>query len=149
MKIVKNVYNIHSALKINYHQKYLHKSSYSQTFKDEISLAAGPLQTCASHGAGAEAAIHSMQQIFHHESTDAVLLIDASNAFNRINRAVGLHNIRYLCPPISIYVINTYRESTRLFVSGGGEILSTEGTTQGDPLAMPWYSSSQPRLLMS
>ena len=36
--------------------------------------------------------------------------------------------------------MNTYRSRSRLFVCGGGEILSQEGTTQGDPLAMPWYS---------
>ena len=57
-----------------------------------------------------------------------------------MNRAAALHNIQILCPPIATYLINTYRYSTRLFISGGGEVLSTEGTTQGDPLAMQWYS---------
>ena len=40
---------------------------------------------------------------------------------------------------MSLYIINTYRSPSRLFICGGGEI-SQEGTTQGDPLAMPWYS---------
>ena len=40
---------------------------------DEIKEAAGPLQTCEGHGAGAEAAIHSMRDIFEADSTDAVL----------------------------------------------------------------------------
>ena len=40
---------------------------------------------------------------------------------------------------MSFYTINTYRKSSRLFIAGGGEILSKERTTQGDPLAMPWY----------
>ena len=39
-----------------------------------------------------------------------------------------------------LYVINTHRSPSRLFICGGGEILSQEGTTQGDSLAMPWYS---------
>ena len=107
-----------------------------------IKEAAGPLQTCAGHGAGAEAAIHAMRQIFENEGTDAVLLIDASNAFNRLNRAVALHNIQITCPMIANYLINTYRHPSRLFIAGGKEILSQEGTTQGDPLAMPWYSVS-------
>ena len=37
-------------------------------------------------------------------------------------------------------LINTYRNPARLFIAGGGEILSREGTTQGDPLAMPFYA---------
>ena len=62
------------------------------------------------------------------------------NAFNCMNRRVALHNVRITCPIVSIYLINTYRHPSRLFVSGGQEISSMEGTTQGDPLAMPWYS---------
>ena len=56
---------------------------------EEIREAAGPLQSCAGHGAGAESAIHAMRLAFENDSTDAVLLIDASNAFNSMNRAVG------------------------------------------------------------
>ena len=41
----------------------------------EIKEAAGPLQTCANHGAGAEAAIHAMKNLFDSDETDAVLLI--------------------------------------------------------------------------
>ncbi len=36
-------------------------------------------------------------------------------------------------------LINTYREPTELFVDGD-VLLSREGTTQGDPLAMPFYA---------
>ena len=109
--------------------------------------AAGPLQTCAGHGAGAEAAIHAMREIFEKESTDAVLLIDATNAFNSMNRAVSLHNVRITCPYNATYLINTYRCPARLFIAGGGEIQSEEGTTQGNPLAMPWYSLSTVNLI--
>lgn len=81
-----------------------------------------------------------MHCIFEADITDAVLLIDASNAFNSLNKAVALHNTRILCPFISTYAINTYREPARLFVVGGNELTSTDGTTQGDPLAMSLYS---------
>ena len=37
---------------------------------------------------------------------------------------------------------NTYAKPARLFVTGGGELASAEGTTQGDPLAMPLYALS-------
>ena len=109
---------------------------------DEIKEAAGPLQTCAGHGAGAEAAIHAMRQLFQQDDNEGVLLIDATNAFNCLNRMVALHNIQITCPMIATYLVNSYRSSSKLFVSGGETILSQEGTTQGDPLAMPWYSLS-------
>ena len=99
-----------------------------------------PLQVCAGHNAGEEAAIHAMSQVFVEEGTDGILLIDASNAFNQMNRSAALHNIQIMCKEMALYVINTYRSPSRLFICGGGEILSREGTTQGDPLAMPWYA---------
>ena len=83
-----------------------------------------------------------MHNIFESDETDAALLIDASNAFNSLNRAAALHNVRVPCPMIATYAINTYRTPARLFVIGGKELLSSEGTTQGDPLAMSLYEIS-------
>ena len=103
----------------------------------DVVEASGSLQLCAGQKYGSEAAIHAMHAIYEADDTDAVLLIDASNAFNALNRATSLHNIRVLCPVIAAYAINTYRESARLFIARGKEIMSPEGTTQGDPLARP------------
>ena len=80
-----------------------------------------------------------MRQLFNNENTEALLLVDASNAFNSLNRANALANIRGLCPPFSTILINLYRESADL-VLGANTLLSQEGTTQGDPLAMPFYA---------
>ena len=41
---------------------------------------------------------------------------------------------------LSIYAQNSYAKPSRLFVNGGGEIKSREGTTQGCPIAMPMYA---------
>ncbi len=55
-----------------------------------------------------------------------------------LNRMVALHNIRRISPSIATILINLYRSPTELFVDGD-VILSQEGTTQGDPLAMAMY----------
>ena len=68
-----------------------------------------------------------------------MLLVDANNAFNSLNRKAALHNIS-ICPSLAQTLINTYRAPVRLFITGSGEIASTEGTTQGDPLAMAMYA---------
>jgi len=81
-----------------------------------------------------------MIEKFAADDSDALLLVDASNAFNRLNRLLALLNIRHVCPPLSIALINIYRAPARLFVYGGLEILSQEGTTQGCPLAMQMYA---------
>ena len=99
----------------------------------------GSLQLCGGQKAGCKAAAHVMREIFESEDTDGVLFIDASNAFNTMNRKPLLHNIQYLCPPMSVYLKNCYSVPARLFVAGGNEVLSSEGTTQGCPLAMPGY----------
>ena len=66
-------------------------------------------------------------------------MVDANNTFNSLNRANPLMNIRTVCPAFSTILINIYRESTELFLSAN-TLLSQEGTTQGDPLAMPFYA---------
>ena len=113
-----------------------------QVTKPDVIDASGSLQMCAGQKSGSEAAIHAMRNIFDADTTDAVLLVDASNAFNSLNRAAALHNIQVLCPSLATYVINTYRRPARLFITGGEEITLAEGTTQGDPIAMSLYALS-------
>ena len=44
------------------------------------------------------------------------------------------HSIRIICP------ISSYSQGAKLFIPGGEKISSAEGTTQGDPTAMPIYA---------
>ena len=81
-----------------------------------------------------------MRHIFQSPESEGVLLVDATNAFNSLNRQAALHNISVTCPPLAQILINTYRAPIRLIVTWSGEIASTEGTTQGDPLAMAMYA---------
>jgi hypothetical protein len=71
----------------------------SWSLRDDIQKAAGPLQVSSGLKGGAEAAIHSMKKIFDDVNTDAVILVDAANAFNRLNRQVALHNMQYIAVP--------------------------------------------------
>ena len=77
--------------------------------------------------------------IFEDTSTEGVIPVDASSAFNSLNRKVAPHDVRVACPPFSYILINTYRISSRMIIMGGAEIQSTEGTTQGDNLAMSFH----------
>ena len=51
-----------------------------------------------------------------------------------------LHNLNFICPIITTYITNCYIAPARLFIIGGGEILSKVGTTQDDPTAMETYA---------
>ena len=109
------------------------------TIKCDVQEVAGSLQLCAGQIAGTEAAVHAVRSSFDSENCEALLLVDASNAFNSLNRQTALRNIRKQCPPLATVLINSYRAETDLFVDGE-VIKSSEGTTQGDPLAMPMYA---------
>ncbi len=52
-----------------------------------------------------------MKLIFEDHDTEGALLVDATNAFNSINRKSALHNVSVLCPPLAQVLINTYRSS--------------------------------------
>ena len=64
--------------------------------RPDIINSAGSLQLCAGQNAGCEAAVHAMNGLFEEESTDAILLVDASNAFNAINRNTPTQHRIYL-----------------------------------------------------
>ncbi|KAG0719760.1 hypothetical protein GWK47_049860 [Chionoecetes opilio] len=86
-----------------------------------------------------------MREIFAQEDCEAVLLVDAKNAFNSINRKTMLHNIKIKCPSLATYADNTYSEPSKLYVNRSGSnkarvLESREGTTQGDPVAMAMYA---------
>ena len=80
--------------------------SILSVIKPEILSSTGNLQRCAGQTGGCEAAVPVMSNIFEKESTDALLLKDTDNAFNSLNQKVLLHNIKYLCPPMAIYIRN-------------------------------------------
>ena len=107
--------------------------------KDLVNSVDG-VQMCVGQQGGAEAAVHAMVDIFEDDSSHGLIQVDANNAFNSLNRQVLLQNIFRACPAIAIYTFNCYAKPARLFVTGGGEISSKEGTTQGDPIAMPIYA---------
>ena len=105
----------------------------------EILEATSPLQTCAGHLSGCEVAVHAMHEVFKDDCVEGVILVDAASAFDCLNRQTALVNIKNLCPALSKVFINTYRQHILLFIEGES-ILSEEGTTQGDPLAMAMYA---------
>ena len=105
----------------------------------DILEAVGPLQLCAGQDSGCEAAVHFIRHLYSDSSTDGLLFVDASNAFNSLNREVALRNILHLCPSLGRVLVNTYRVGVNMYI-GGESILSVEGTTQGDPMAMAMYA---------
>ena len=103
----------------------------------------GADQRCSGLKGGIEGAIHSVGSIFESKSHDGygVLMVDAKNAFNSINRAVSLLNARVLWPRCSRFLFNTYRGYSSLWINGSSDpLFSREGITQGDPLSMLFYA---------
>ena len=80
---------------------------------------------------GCEAVVHSMHTVLQSSISDGVILVDACNAFNFLNRETALRNV---CASLAKTLINTYWNDIHLFIAGDTP-LSQEGNTQGDPLA--------------
>ena len=116
--------------------------------KSDILDTVGLSQLCVGQVAGVEAAVHTVQSLFKRDDMEAALLVDASNAFNSLNRDTALLNIMSSCPSFATILLNCYRECSNLFIDGD-VILSQEGTTQGDPLSMAFYALATLPLIKS
>ena len=118
-------------------------SATTTLLKPELVSATAPTQTCAGIPGGIEASIHAMREMYDDPNTEGVLLVDASNAFNALNRKTALRNIQYTCPEFATFIRNIYRCEAEMFVSNSDlTILSKEGTTQGGPESMGFYAIS-------
>ena len=104
----------------------------------DLKALGGNSQLCLGQKSGIEHAIHSLREKFEHDDSEAMLLIDAKNAFNSLNRSLALQNIELICPSIVTALRNSYDSPSNLYVNGK-ILISQEGTTQGDPLAMSMY----------
>lgn len=115
------------------------RKAIATALSNDIQGAAGPLQVCTGQLSGCEAAVHAMHQVFQSPSTEGMILVDACNAFNSMNRETALQNILHLCPPLAKTLINTYQDNVQLFIDGD-TLLLQEGTTQGDTLTVAMYA---------
>ena len=62
------------------------------TVRNEV---AGPPQLCAVQPSGCKAAIHAIRAVCDSTDAEAVVQVDATNAFNCLNRQVALK--KHLC----------------------------------------------------
>ena len=105
--------------------------------QDLISLG-GNMQLCLGQKCGIERAIHLLLHSFDDPENEAILLIDAKNAFSVLNRRTALENVKILCPSLHVALQNSNSHPSHLYISKS-TIPSKEGTTRGDPLAMAMY----------
>jgi hypothetical protein len=121
--------------------------------KSDVQNAAGTLQMCTGLRSGIEAAVHMANTAWQDDTTEAMLFLDADNAFNRLNRRAALHNVQQLCPSLSTFLTNHYQSPSDLIVANHPSepviLSSEEGATQGDVLAMAKYAVGIKPLIMA
>ena len=76
--------------------------------KLDIQQAIASIQLCAGNDAVCKAEVHAMEQLFAADDTEAMILVDATNAFKLLNRQVNCDKI---CPAMAYIIINTYRNN--------------------------------------
>ena len=119
--------------------RHILRKAVIQVIGPEVMKVASSSQLCAGQDGGCEAAVHAVRRLFESSHCEAVLLIDVGNVFNFLNRHTALRNVLNQCPALATIAINCYRLDVPLFINGE-VILSSEGTTQEDPLAMAIYA---------
>ena len=84
--------------------------------------------------------MNALWQEHGNEDQWGILLVDAANAFNMVNRKAMLWTVRHKWPSGARFAFNCYSHAGHIVLRGAFEwLLSREGVTQGDPLSMVIY----------
>ena len=78
-----------------------------------------------------------MGNVFEEDRSEAVLLVDASNAFNALNGEVALNNIKALCPIFHQFLKNWLLNGRTLVHLSSAADPHVSARTSGGPLAYP------------
>ena len=111
----------------------------------DAALACGTNQLCAGLQSGIEGAIYTISELFSvnmlsHLDGVYIHMVDASNAFNCLNRSAMTLHACVLWPHCARSLFNTYRGWSVLVLKGCSEsVYSKEVVTQGDLLSMFMY----------
>ena len=127
---------------------------FSLATRDDIADLCEVDQLCSGLKGGIEGAVHAMRELFeeHHADGWGLLLVDASNAFNSLNRVAAIWNSRIQWPQYSRFLFNTYRGYASLVLQDKKKtefLLSKGGVGQGDPLSMYMYAAAVMPLIKS
>ena len=93
---------------------------------------------CPGQIAGADAAVHATIEAFASDNTEAVLLVNASNALNSLNRQVALQNIRRLFPSIAMPLINGNLQTSLWMAPPSSPKRAPHKATHWQCQCMPW-----------
>lgn len=108
--------------------------------RDDLMEACGPRQAAAGLPGGVEAAAHAIQDLWDKDTTEMIILADAGNAFNTLNRARALRSTRQFCPALATAFQNMYGSPSDILYGDGRSVTSQEGATQGCPFANAMFS---------
>ena len=108
--------------------------------REDIQRAVGPLQLCVEHEGGCEAAVHTMGMMFKDKKSEAVLLDRCKQCFQQPQQR---HHPTQCHEHLSLTSYNShqYLQATSKTVQNQ-KLVSREGTTQGNHLAMAIYAIS-------
>ena len=81
----------------------------------------------------------ALTSVFIQPKSEGVLLVDASNPLNELNRQLVLLNMYAEYPTKARFLTNFFRKPAHLFLDGE-VLLSQEGTSQGGPHGMLMYA---------
>ena len=79
-----------SGSKTNWSRGSIEANHLQSNLPNSQAEAAGPLQLCAGHENGCEAAV---REVYNDSSMNGILLVDAYNAFNSLNHQAALRNV--------------------------------------------------------